>query len=248
MRYKSFGNPALPTILLLHGGGLSWWSWQPVISSLEKDFHVVAAVIDGHGEDYGTPFESIEAAADKILDTIEKEYDGHVHAICGLSIGAQITVELLFKKKDITNYAVIESALVFPIKGITLLTVPTYKLFYGLIKQKWFSKLQAKSLYVPEALFDAYYEDSIKMSKSSLINMTLSNGNYAIKDGLSLTSAKALILAGEKELDLMKKSARLLSRTLCNSELQILPGLKHGELSLTKPSEYDELVKAFFSK
>jgi len=248
MLYKSFGNPEQPTILLLHGGGLSWWSWKPVITILEKDFHVIAAVIDGHGDDYETPFESIEKAADRILDFIETEHNGQVHAICGLSIGAQIMVELLFKKKDIATYAVIESALLFPIKGITLLTVPTYKLFYGLIKQKWFSKVQSKSLFVPEALFEQYYKDSIKMSKESLINMTLSNGNYAVKDGLSLTSAKALILAGDKELELMKKSARLLSRTLCNSELQILPRLKHGELSLTKHEAYAELVKTFILK
>jgi pimeloyl-ACP methyl ester carboxylesterase len=26
MKYKEFGNKKSPTIILLHGGGLSWWS------------------------------------------------------------------------------------------------------------------------------------------------------------------------------------------------------------------------------
>ena len=49
-----------PVVVLLHGGGLSTWEWQPHIEVLQKDFAVVAVTIDGHGEDAGTPFISIE--------------------------------------------------------------------------------------------------------------------------------------------------------------------------------------------
>lgn len=243
MQFRTFGNEKKPSILLLHGGGLSWWSWQPIITLLEKDYHIHTAILDGHGDDHLTPFTGIEQAADHILSYIDTYLDGSVHMICGLSIGAQIALELLSKRENITSYAIIESALVLPIKGITTLTVPTYALLFGLIKQKWFSRLQAKSLFVPDNMFELYYEDSIRMTKQSLINMTISNGNYSAKEGLKKSRAKTLILVGGKELGIMKKSAELLSQTIPSAELQILPGLKHGELSLTKASAYVDSIQ-----
>lgn len=238
MQFKTFGNEENPPILLLHGGGLSWWSWEPVITLLEHDFYIHAVILDGHGDDYLTTFTGIEQAADHILSYIDTYLEGSVHLICGLSIGAQIALELLSRRENIASYAVIESALVLPIKGITTLAVPTYTLMYGLIKQKWFSKLQAKSLFLPDNMLDLYYEDSIKMTKQSLINMTIANGNYSVKQGLKKSNAKTLILVGGKELSIMKKSAELLSQAIPSAKLEILPGLKHGELSLTKASEY----------
>jgi pimeloyl-ACP methyl ester carboxylesterase len=36
MLFKKFGSSGAPTIILLHGGGLSWWSFKNVISLLEN--------------------------------------------------------------------------------------------------------------------------------------------------------------------------------------------------------------------
>lgn len=183
MLFKKVGNQELPTIILLHGGGLSWWSLKPIIEQLKEKYCVITPVIDGHGEDGDETFISIENSADKVIDYIDKQYNGKIFAIGGLSIGAQIVTEVLSKRTDIAEYAIIESALVYPIKGTALLTVPAFKLFFGLIKMKWFTKLQAKSLFVQEKMFDQYYNDSLKMSRQSLINIALSNGTYDIWHG-----------------------------------------------------------------
>jgi pimeloyl-ACP methyl ester carboxylesterase len=50
MLFKEFGNPNAPTIILLHGGGLSWWSWKNVISLMAPEYHIVTPVIDGTGK------------------------------------------------------------------------------------------------------------------------------------------------------------------------------------------------------
>jgi len=114
-----------------------------------------------------------------------------------------------------------------------------------LIKQRWFSKMQAKSMAVPEEWFELYYEDSSKMSKQSLINITLSNGNYALKTSISNVKAKVLVIAGEKEIGIMKKSANILHEAISGSELHIAQSLKHGELSIAYPQKYSELLKDF---
>ena len=246
MLFHETNNKNLPTIILLHGGGLSDWSLKEIVEIMKDDFHVVTTIIDGHGVNGDKTFISIEHCAKELIEYIDVECNGKVFALGGLSIGAQIVVEALSQKSDVTSYAIIESALVFPIMGTTVLTVPTYKLFYGLIKQRWFSKMQAKTLFVPDTMFEQYYSDSLKMTKESLINITLSNGNYTLKNGFEKATAKVLIIVGGKELSIMKKSAKLLEEKAPNGQLYVADKMGHGELSLCRPNEYTNLLKDFF--
>ena len=248
MLFRETGDRELHTIILLHGGGLSDWSWDKVVGELKSKYHIITPVIDGHGEDGETEFVSIEDSAKKLIAYIDAKLGGKVFAVGGLSIGAQIAAEVLSVRNDIAEFAILESALVYPIKGTTMLTVPTYKLFYGLIKQRWFSRMQAKSLCVPENDFERYYNDSLKMSKQTLINITLSNGNYSLQNSIANTSAKVLIVVGSKEISIMKKSAELLHSKIRESRIYIAEGMKHGELSLMYNKKYVEQIKDLFEK
>ena len=248
MLFKTFGKKDLPVIILLHGGGLSCWSLNNIIENLTQDYFVATPIIDGHGEDGENTFISIEDSASKLIQYIDTEYNGQVFAIGGLSIGAQIVVETLSRRENISQYAIIESALVYPIRGTSALTVPTYNLCYGLIKKRWFAKMQAKTLFITKDMFEKYFQDSMKISKQSLINITLSNGNYKLKDSIKKTRSKVLILVGEKELKIMLKSAQLISTYISQSELHIIKGMKHGEISLVYYEQYLKLVKMFIQK
>jgi pimeloyl-ACP methyl ester carboxylesterase len=248
MIFKKFGKEDLPVIILLHGGGLSYWSLNNIVETLINDYYVITPIIDGHGDDGESTFISIEDSANKLIQFIDDEYSGQVFAIGGLSIGAQIVVETLSKRENIAKYALVESALVYPIKGVSILTVPTYKLCYGLVKKRWFAKIQSKTLFVTDDMFEKYYEDSCKMSKQSLINVTLSNGNYKLKDSIKNTKAKVLIIVGEKELKIMLKSANQLNENIHNSELYIAKGMGHGEISLVHYEQFVKVVKKFIGK
>lgn len=152
MIFKETANRNLPTILLFHGGGLSWWPLQSVAEKLQSDFHVVTPIIDGHGFDGGETFVGIEVCAENVLQYINEHCGGNVFAIGGISIGAQITAEVLSRCSDVSRFAIIESALVYPFKGTASMVAPAYKLFYRLIKRRWFARLQAKSLCVSPAM------------------------------------------------------------------------------------------------
>lgn len=168
MIFKEFGNQGAPVILLLHGGGLSWWMWKPQIEYLRPRYRVIAPVIDGHGEIFQTTFVSIERCAEQLISFVNTNCARQIFAICGLSIGAQIVVEALARAPGISQNAVIESALVSPLKTVSALTAPLYDLSYGLIKKRWFAQLQAKSLNIPDELFEDYYKDSARMTKESI--------------------------------------------------------------------------------
>lgn len=89
--------------------------------------------------------------------------------IGGLSLGGQILVEMLSQRKNICRYAIVESASVIPSKLTYSLIRPTFGTCYGLIKQKWFSKLQFRSLRIKPELFDDYYQDTCGITKQNMI-------------------------------------------------------------------------------
>ncbi len=57
-------------IMLLHGGGLSWWNYKAE-AELLKD-HTLCCRSDGHGSDNG--FISIEKNASRPISFIDKEF------------------------------------------------------------------------------------------------------------------------------------------------------------------------------
>ena len=70
MRYVEYGKENNNIILLLHGGGLSWWNYEEAAKSLQKDYHVILPILDGHaGSDKS--FTSIEDNATEIIDFID---------------------------------------------------------------------------------------------------------------------------------------------------------------------------------
>lgn len=247
MIFREHGDSNLPTIVLLHGGGLSDWSFKDLVKILSEKYHIVTPIIDGHGEAGETDFISIEKSSRNLLDYIDTHLNGRVYGLGGLSIGAQIVIETLVNRPDIADNVIIESGLIYPIKGVKALTAPTISMCYGLIKYRWFSKMQAKTLFVPSELFEEYYKDSLSMSKESLINIIISNGTYKLKKDVINTSAKVLIIVGEKEISLMKKSATELNKRIENSKLYIAAKMGHGDISLNHPTEYVEILENLFS-
>lgn len=241
MRYVEYGTQNPDTVILLHGGGLSWWNYRDAAQLLADRFHVVLPILDGHA-DSDAHFSSIEENAAKVIAFIDEHFGGKVLALGGLSLGGQIIVEMLAQQQDICNYALIESALVKPSKLTHALIKPTLGMSYGLIKQKWFSKLQAAYLGIPRTLFDDYYRDTCKISKEDMIAFLQSNSAYFLKPALRDTQSRVHIVFGSKEQSSIRTSGKLLNRMIPGSTMESLPGFRHGVLSLNHPAQYVQML------
>ena len=242
-----FGQHNPDVIMLLHGGGLSWWNYREVAQKLAGQYHVVLPVLDGHA-DSGAPFTTIEDNAARLISYIDTHFGGQVLAIGGLSLGGQIAVEMLSQRSDICQYALLESALVKPMKLTHGLIEPTFGMSYGLIKQKWFAKMQADYLGIPKELFDDYYRDTCGISKADMIAFLKANSIYSIKPSLSETTAKVKIVAGSREQKNIRDSAKLLLKAIPGSRMEILPGLRHGDLSINHPQRYGRMLTEWIGR
>ena len=241
MKHVEYGNQNPETVILLHGGGLSWWNYRDVAQLLSDRFHVVLPILDGHA-DSDAPFTSIEDNAARIIALIDEHFGGNVLAVGGLSLGGQIAVEMLTQRPDICRFALLESTLVKPSKLTYALIKPTFGMSYGLIKQKWFAKMQAAYLGIPKKLFNDYFRDTCKISKEDMIAFLKSNSAYSIKPALRDAQAKVHIVFGSKEQSSIRTSGKLLNHTILGSTLQILPGYTHGDLSLNHPQAYAQML------
>ncbi len=242
MEVKEFGENNKEVLIFLHGGGLSWWNFLDEINLLKEDYHLVLPILDGHsGSD--SDFASIEDSAQKIIELIDEKFHGGVKLMAGLSLGAQILLEVLSQRSDACEYAIVESALVYPLPMTLKLIAPSINISYGLINKKWFSKLQFNSLKIKSSLFNYYYEDTCAITKANLTAFMQANSNYQIKESLSKCMAKALILVGSKERPIMKKSAYELHSVIKNSEMEILNGYSHGDISINHADEYVNKLK-----
>ena len=247
MRVQEFGQQNPDIIMLLHGGGLSWWNHREVAKILSVQYHVVLPVLDGHA-DSDAPFTTIEDNAARLISYIDTHFGGQVMALSGLSLGGQVATEMLSQRPHICRYALLESALVKPTKLTAALIGPTFGMSYGLISQKWFAKLQADYLGIPKALFDDYYRDTCKISKTDMIAFLKANSLYAIKPSLSETKAKVKIVAGTKEQNSIRASAKLLHNAIPGSSVELLAGMRHGDLSMNHPQSYARMLTEWIGR
>lgn len=237
MKVVEYGTQHQETILLLHGGGLNGWNYHQAARQLSDRYHVVLPTLDGHaGSD--VPFTTIESNADEIIRCVDTHCAGQVLLMGGLSLGGQILVDILSRRADICRYAVIESALVFPMKWTAAMIKPAYDLCYPLIQKRWFARLQFRSLHIKPELFDMYFADTAAISKANVTAFLEANARYRLKESLAACRAKTLVLAGSKELPIMKRSARAIVERMPHARLEMLRGYVHGELSLNHPEAY----------
>ena len=158
--------------------------------------------------------------------------------IGGLSLGGQIVLEILSQCKEICKYAIVESTLVTPSKFAYHMIKPVFGSCYGLIKYKWFSGLQFKSLRIKSNLFEEYYKDTCAVSKADMIAFLQENSVYSLKESIGGCKANVQIFVGEKENQAMKKSAEIIHKQLQNSFMQVLSGMYHGEFSINHAGDY----------
>ncbi len=237
MKYQEFGAKNRDTLILLHGGGLSWWNYREEAEMLQSEYRVILPILDGHaGSD--RPFTTIESNAAEIISFIDEQLGGSVLLMGGLSLGGQILLEMLAQRKGICRCALVESAPVLPDRLTHALIAPTFGSSYGLIRNKSFAKLQFQSLHIQPALFDDYYRDTCQIKKADMIAFLKANTGYSLKKSIESCSSQVRVIVGGKENWRVLKSAKLIEKAVPGCTMEVLPGFRHGAFSLNHAGDY----------
>jgi pimeloyl-ACP methyl ester carboxylesterase len=120
----------------------------------------------------------------------------------------------------VLDHAIISSALMHPLPGVGLLGPRALGLIFSLSA----ASFQGSDAYVrlnmrygnaiPHQYFSEVREDTRRMTTTSFTHMILENQRFRIPTGLDQVQVPALIVAGQHELPVMRRSARDLAATL----------------------------------
>lgn len=253
MKFHEYGDKNLPPILLIHGGGSSWWNYLRQARLLSHNYHVILPTLNGHGEEYKLDYVSTEDSALEILDYINENCGGKLFAIGGVSLGGQIAMELLSLDSDIAGKAIIDGSLCIPQPRLARFCILLVSLFGKLMFSKPSCKLQLSimnkcypRLAYPDEIKNYYMEDIARTPIKTLVTIYKTYmRHYKLKSRISRSKSQVLYIYGEKELKCVKESARLFEQLHPNTILFEAKGYNHGYLSTYLPQEWVELVVPF---
>lgn len=219
------GLSGAPAVLFLHGAGASGLMWREHLERLEGRFHCLAPDLPGFGRSSGLPFVSRAVTAELVAELVEARVPaGRAHVVA-LSWGGGIAHELLGRRPDMVDRAVIDGAGVLTsrsgplvLAGVTavapfLHTRPVTGLFSRIIgmDEQGRAELRAAS---PNAFRRAFVE--------------------GFRSGVSRAERRAasptLLVAGERETAVRPANAAL-AAVMPHAQARYVPGLAHGWLA-----------------
>ena len=257
MKFHEFGDCGNPHIMLIHGGGNSWWNYLRQARVLSEKYHVILPTLDGHGEEYLTEYISTEDTADKLMEYIEKKCGRRLFALGGVSLGGQIVMELLSRKKDLVQKAVIDGSICYPQPAMARYCIATVRLCGRLMFGKnacrfqlaVMNRLFPSSMRYPEEIAEYYLRDMPRLRKETLYAVYRTYMmQYTLKESVRSTTAEVMYLYGEKEMKCVRESARMFGELVPHCRIYEAKGYNHGYLSVYLPEEWLKLILPFLEE
>jgi pimeloyl-ACP methyl ester carboxylesterase len=182
------------------------------------------------------PFEMSRAAA-AVAELIRSRADtGRAHVV-GLSLGAQVGVQLLATEPKVVDRAVLCGAAInrVPFVPLTrrLLSLPARNSMYRWMVGRYRTAWQAK---VPPAHRAEYREDVRLITSGQLADVIMASSGFTLPDELDKSDSPALFVTGGKELPVMRRWAAALAQQMPNGIDRVAAGMPHDW-----PTRYPDL-------
>ena len=241
MNFRTLGNKAAPTLMLIPGLGVSYEIFLPLIGLLEDRFHIIAVEVAGFTLDRHTDFTSVDDQASQIVEYVKEHHAGHLDVAYGLSLGGKILSRVLERTEVVIDHAVMDAApllplprwLVGPLRYLQCANVWTCYHWTG------FWRWVFRSHY-----FDVLLDECRKVYPFG--------GSKAVLDGYksvytnklgSITGADIHYWYGTLEAFVAKPQAKHLKSIHPEAHIEIFKGLNHGQLLIDHPEQVAERIK-----
>lgn len=241
------GSTNAPQLVLIHGGGVGAWMWDDCLQFLTPYYQLIIVSLPYHEQQVTTssPF-TIQFYAQQLVEQLHAIRNQHPIGVVGFSLGAQISLELLTLAPNFFSFAMINSALCTKMNMSFSIIRLLAKVTMPLAKVKSFARLQASMLYIPEHLFEAYYQLSSTMTHHQLAEILHTNMSYELKPAIKQCTSTVFVSYGEKEKSAIKKSALIIQSYLPSTEVYVVKGIGHG-FPLAEPENFAGFIRMHFT-
>jgi len=111
--YREAGDPAKPTILLLHGFPSSSHMYRDLISDLSDKYHVIAPDYPGFGQSSAPPVKEYDYTFDNLSKTIEQFIDAlklEKFSLYMQDYGGPVGLRIALRRPELINALIIQNA------------------------------------------------------------------------------------------------------------------------------------------
>ena len=243
---RTYGRAGGPTVLFLHGGHLSGWSWQPVVERLQR-YHCLVPDLPQYGRSHRQgPFD-IELAADAVAKLIRSRASfGRAHVV-GYSLGAQVGTQLLATRPELVDRVLLSGTVINTMPAVRL-TQSALRLVARMTRFGWAAKRNraARRSGVPTAMLADDREDLRLNSGAEFASIVAASAGFTRPSGLTAAHAPTLFVTGTHELPPMRHWAAELARAMPNGIDRIAMGMPHN-WPLRHPDLFARTVDAWLS-
>jgi pimeloyl-ACP methyl ester carboxylesterase len=245
--FDTYGNSALPALLLIHGMANTAQScYGRVIPHLDG-YHVILCQLDGHTDEEDGLFVSIEDCCEKIERYVSKHLGGKLYGLSGFSMGATIAVELMARGRISIEKVILDAAWCVKLGVLTPIYTSIFCWAMGRIKAgKTIPDFLIESSMGKgnAGIVDTFYKN---IDLQSIRNACRDVYGYQISDELSAFQGQVVFWHGSSE-PYPRKTAKLLKQYLPQMQVEVFPGLGHGQFLRQQPEAYARKLKEFMGE
>lgn len=257
---EEYGRENKETILLLHGGGAGAWMWKKVIPLL-SDFHCLVPDLPEHDHNADVKPFTFSKTSELMMEIIsEKAHGGRPHLV-GLSLGAQLGVQMLSDYPEIIRSAFLSSPMLKPVFGSNLGFLNenvlrwSHRIFMKPLKNwDWWIQLNMKySAGIPQEFFPDFKRVFQTMDENAFTRIMTAGMVFRLPPGLEQVTTRTLVTVGSREYRTMKESAKLLAAALPNARAYIVSTERQHNLAeshnwaLSTPDLFATCLKAWIA-
>jgi pimeloyl-ACP methyl ester carboxylesterase len=242
VHYQDDGDPKLPLIMLLHGYGDSYTSWEGWVKELRGRFHLISLDLPGHGltrapDDYRLKSDGLA----EFVDAVARRLDLPKFALAGNSLGGGVAWQYALRNPERLNALILVDAAGFPNEAPPAATPLAFKILKypigrallrnidnrPLIDQGLKTDVYDKSLITP-ALVDRWAEfQRAPGHRAILMSLDPVGFSQASPGLLHDIDLPTLILHGDSDVVIEPKSARKFAAAIPHATLITYPKVGH---------------------
>jgi pimeloyl-ACP methyl ester carboxylesterase len=238
--FQEIGAIGAQPILFLHPGLVSGWMWQEPAKEF-ADYHCLMPDLPGHGNSNQVEWISFQDTANQVTDILRERVPGKRAHVVGYSLGAYVTAHLLAAAPEMVDHAIICGAAARPLPGSALVM---NRLITRFIKSKFLWNGLARMWGIPPEEHDAFIRIGLSVSQTSYGRINDELANAQLPAGLEDANCPTLIVAGQKEPQVVVQSVGDFVTALPNAQGYLAPQGDHY-WGFSKPEMFVGMVQAW---